>query len=77
MRYPSEPIISTPSYPAHFAKNADWAISEICFSIPSSSNSLGVKGEIGAFTELGATALSLYAYLPACKICITIFPPSL
>ena len=47
------------------------------FLIPYLSNSLGLIGENGALTGLGATALSLYAYLPACKICITIFLPSL
>ena len=60
MKYPSEPITSTPSYPASRARAAAVAKSAICFSMPSSSSSFGGNGEIGLFTgrrTASATAL--------------------
>ena len=47
--------------PASLARCAATTMSLICASIPSSSNSLGGKGEIGDFTGDGATQSLEYA----------------
>ena len=57
MKYPSEPITSTPSYPASRARTAAVTKSAICFSIPASSSSAGANGEIGDLIGDGPTAL--------------------
>ncbi|MNG00273.1 hypothetical protein D3C81_2265200 [compost metagenome] len=59
MKYPSEPMISTPSYSACWASCEQVTKSWICFSMPSSSSSLGLKGLIGAWMAEGATCLGL------------------
>ena len=56
MKYPSDPMISTPSYPASRASDAQRTKARICRSIPRSLNARGVNGEIGDFKREGATA---------------------
>ena len=47
MKYPSEPMISTPSYPASLARRAVFANPAIVRRIPFSEMARGAKGVIG------------------------------
>eukprot|EP00659_Diplonema_papillatum_P016452 gene16451-biopygen16579 len=78
MRYPSEPMTSTPSNPASFASAAQCAKWRMVRSTPhwGRGHAFAHQGVMGDFVELGWTAIGLYAYRPACRICMQIFPPS-
>ena len=52
---------------------AQLAKSAICFSMPSSVSSLGVKRPMRDFTGEGATLAAVSASAPACRICRQIF----
>ncbi len=49
MKYPSEPMISTPSYPPSRASAAQSTYASICSRTPRSDRARGLNGLIGAF----------------------------
>jgi hypothetical protein len=74
-KYPSEPITSTPSYPASRARTPHLTNARICRSTPRAESARGVNGEIGDLTRDGATASGVYPYRPEWRIWSAIFPP--
>ena len=56
MKYPSEPITSTPSYPASRASVAQRTKARIWRSTPAALNARGVKGVMGERMREGATS---------------------
>lgn len=66
-------MISTPSYPAWWARAAQRAKSVSCCSMPSSSSSFGVKAPMRERTAEAATASGVRARGPECRICRQIF----
>ena len=68
-KYPSLPIISTPSYPAFLANTAVVTKSWIVLCTWDELNDLALKGEMGDLVLLADTANGWYPYRPVCNIC--------
>ncbi len=75
-RYPSDPITSTPSYPASRARAAQRAKSSMVASTSAPESSRGFTGEMGARIAEGATAPGWAAYRPVWRICRQMSPPA-
>src|SRR6476469_3832499 len=65
-RYPSEPMISTPSYPALRASATECANADAVSSTPLVDRALGRNGVMGDFFADALTLNGWYAYRPAC-----------
>src|SRR6185436_957382 len=75
IRYPSEPMISTPSYHALRASATDRANAVAVSPTPLVDSALGRNGVIGDFFADALTLNGWYAYRPACSTCIAMAPP--
>ena len=61
MKYPSDPIISTPSYPPSRASAAHSTYASIWRRTPRSDSARGLNGLIGAFSADAETLNGWYA----------------